>query len=124
MVYNLKHPEKEVTIALVGKYTALHDAYISVVEALKHGAVAHNASVTIKWISSEDVTVEIIVYFIAMSMAFMNRFFFINLIGFACLFRFNMLENIICHFLDYALVCRWPLWNLHAILFIFMMPIV
>lgn len=58
MVYNLKHPEKEVTIALVGKYTALHDAYISVVEALKHGAVAHNASVTIKWISSEDVTVE------------------------------------------------------------------
>jgi len=56
MVYDLKHPEKEVTVALVGKYTSLHDAYISVVEALKHGAVAHNASVNIKWISSEDVT--------------------------------------------------------------------
>ena len=56
MVHALKYPEKEVSIALVGKYIALHDAYISVVEALKHGAVAHNASVNIKWILSEDLT--------------------------------------------------------------------
>lgn len=56
MVQSLKNPEKEVSVALVGKYTALHDAYISVVEALKHGAVAHNCSVNIKWIPSEDVT--------------------------------------------------------------------
>lgn len=56
MVHALKNPEKEVSVALVGKYTALHDAYISVVEALKHGAVAHNCSVNIKWIPSEDVT--------------------------------------------------------------------
>ena len=58
MVSALKHPEKEVTVALVGKYTALHDAYISVVESLKHGAVAHNAAVNIKWIPSETVTDE------------------------------------------------------------------
>ncbi|MDO5520604.1 MAG: CTP synthase [bacterium] len=58
MVQSLKHPEKEVTVALVGKYTALHDAYISVVESLKHGAVAHNAAVNIKWIPSEDLTKE------------------------------------------------------------------
>ena len=58
MVDALKHPEKDVTIALVGKYTALHDAYISVVEALKHGAVAHKASVTIKWIPSETLVAE------------------------------------------------------------------
>lgn len=56
MVHALKYPEKEVTVALAGKYIALHDAYISVVEALKHGAVAHNASVNIKWILSEDLT--------------------------------------------------------------------
>lgn len=56
MVDRLKHPSKEVTVALVGKYTQLHDAYISVVESLKHGAVAHNASVNIKWIASEEVT--------------------------------------------------------------------
>lgn len=58
MVYALKNPQKEVTVALVGKYTALHDAYISVVEALKHGAVANNASVNIKWVPSEEVTPE------------------------------------------------------------------
>ena len=56
MVQALKNPSKDVTVALVGKYTQLHDAYISVVESLKHGAVAHNSSVNIKWIPSEDVT--------------------------------------------------------------------
>ncbi len=56
MVDNLKNPEKKVCIALVGKYTQLHDAYISVVEALKHGAIAHRAELNIKWISAEEVT--------------------------------------------------------------------
>jgi CTP synthase len=41
---------------LVGKYTALHDAYISIVEALKHSGFAYNTHVEIKWISSETVT--------------------------------------------------------------------
>lgn len=58
MVHALKNPDKEVKVALVGKYTALHDAYISVVESLKHGAVAHNAKVDIKWVDSELVTRE------------------------------------------------------------------
>ena len=39
MVENLRHPTQEVTVALVGKYIQLHDAYISVVEALKHGGI-------------------------------------------------------------------------------------
>ena len=58
MIDAWKHPEKEVTIALVGKYIQLHDAYISVVEALKHGGVANRAKVNIKWIDSETVTRE------------------------------------------------------------------
>lgn len=58
MVQSLKNPKKEVTIALVGKYTQLHDAYISVVEALKHGGVANHAQVNLKWIPSETVTEE------------------------------------------------------------------
>ena len=58
MVESIKTLNKEVTVALVGKYTALHDAYISVVEALKHGGFAHNAQVNIKWINSENVTTE------------------------------------------------------------------
>ena len=45
-------------VALVGKYTQLHDAYISVVEALKHGGVYNSCDVTIKWIDSETVTPE------------------------------------------------------------------
>lgn len=58
MVEDLRHPTKEVTVALVGKYTALHDAYISVVEALKHGGIPNHTTVHIKWIDSELVTPE------------------------------------------------------------------
>ncbi len=58
MVDALRHPDKEVTVALVGKYTQLHDAYISVVEALKHGGIAGRCTVNIKWIDSELVTEE------------------------------------------------------------------
>lgn len=53
MVEALKHPKTEITIALVGKYIQLHDAYISVVEALKHGGIAQRCSVNIKWVDSE-----------------------------------------------------------------------
>ena len=56
MVDTLKNLEKDVTVALVGKYTTLHDAYISVVESLKHGGLAHKSNVTIKWVDSETVT--------------------------------------------------------------------
>ena len=58
MIDAWKHPQHEVTVALVGKYTQLHDAYISVVEALKHGGVANHAEVHIKWVDSETVTPE------------------------------------------------------------------
>lgn len=58
MVQKLKNPKSDVTVALVGKYTQLHDAYLSVVESLKHGAVAHQSSINIKWIPSETVTKE------------------------------------------------------------------
>lgn len=58
MVDNLKSPTQEVNIALVGKYTQLHDAYISVVEALKHGGIPQHATVNIKWVDSEQVNAE------------------------------------------------------------------
>lgn len=56
MVEALRAPESEVTIALVGKYIQLHDAYISVVEALKHGGISNRVTVNIKWVDSELVT--------------------------------------------------------------------
>ncbi len=58
MVEALRNPTKEVEVALVGKYISLHDAYISVVEALKHGGIANHATVNIRWIDSERLTEE------------------------------------------------------------------
>ena len=48
--------KEEVTISLVGKYVSLHDAYISIVESLKHGGIQNYSNVNIKWINSEEVT--------------------------------------------------------------------
>lgn len=45
-----------VTISLVGKYVELHDAYLSVAEALRHGGIANTVNVNIRWINSETVT--------------------------------------------------------------------
>jgi len=52
---NLK---KQVKIALVGKYVELHDSYLSVNEALKHGGLEHDAHVQIDWVDSETITEE------------------------------------------------------------------
>ena len=53
MIENMKNPNKEVNIALVGKYVALHDAYLSVVEALKAAGGAHRTKINITWVDSE-----------------------------------------------------------------------
>lgn len=55
MVEALRSPAGEVNIAIVGKYVQLHDAYISVAEALKHGGIASHVVVNISWIDSETV---------------------------------------------------------------------
>ena len=56
MVDRFQHPEREVTIALVGKYIQLHDAYLSVAEALRHGGIAHRARVRIQWVQADELT--------------------------------------------------------------------
>ena len=58
MVERIKTAEKKVEIALVGKYVQLHDAYLSVAEALRHAGYYHGAEVSIHWIDSEKVTDE------------------------------------------------------------------
>lgn len=58
MVQSAKNPTREVTVALVGKYIALHDAYISVVESLKHAGYPNHTTVHIKWVDSETVSEE------------------------------------------------------------------
>ena len=58
MVQRIKSRSRSVKIGLVGKYVALHDAYLSVAEALRHAGYVHNAHVQIEWIDSEQITPE------------------------------------------------------------------
>ena len=56
LVDRIKGLEKEITIGIVGKYVQLHDAYLSVAEALHHAGYENNCKVNIAWIDSEGVT--------------------------------------------------------------------
>jgi CTP synthase len=58
LVDRVRHLSKTTKIALVGKYVELQDAYISVVEALKHAGYAYDADIEIDWINAEQVTKE------------------------------------------------------------------
>ena len=58
MLDNMKAASKAVDIAIVGKYVALHDAYLSVAEALKHGGIANRVNVNIHWIEAEEIKKE------------------------------------------------------------------
>lgn len=55
LVQKIKNPKKEITIALVGKYVELHDAYLSVSESLDHGGIASDTKINLKWIHSEEL---------------------------------------------------------------------
>ncbi|MBT4513322.1 MAG: CTP synthase [Chloroflexi bacterium] len=55
MVERIKTPKESISIALVGKYVQLKDSYISVREALRHAALAHDRDVDIRWIDSEEL---------------------------------------------------------------------
>lgn len=54
LLRRVHHPKEEVSIALVGKYIDLHDAYLSVAEALRAGGFAHEAKVNLLWVASDE----------------------------------------------------------------------
>ncbi len=54
LLQRVHHPDEEVTVALVGKYIDLPDAYLSVVEALRAGGFAHRAKVRVEWVPSDE----------------------------------------------------------------------
>lgn len=58
MVKKIKSLDKTVNIALVGKYVALHDAYLSVAEALRHAGYWNGAKINIMWTDSEQITAD------------------------------------------------------------------
>lgn len=53
LVERIQQPAAEVSVAIVGKYVELHDAYLSVKEALTHAGVHHNVAIKLRWIQSE-----------------------------------------------------------------------
>ncbi|MGI8586449.1 MAG: CTP synthase [Chloroflexia bacterium] len=58
LVERIHSPRACLTVAICGKYTELHDAYLSVAEALKHASLAQNASVEIRWVNTETIEEE------------------------------------------------------------------
>ncbi|MCQ2412405.1 MAG: CTP synthase [Sphaerochaetaceae bacterium] len=56
LVESASASDKNVEIAMVGKYTALHDAYLSVVEALHHAAIYNQCNLSIRWVESTEIT--------------------------------------------------------------------
>jgi CTP synthase len=57
LVDGLSSSSRPLKIALVGKYVSLNDAYLSVVEALRHAAIAHQAALEVQWVNSEDIEI-------------------------------------------------------------------
>jgi CTP synthase len=64
ITHNIREPEGEVTIAIVGKYTGLKDAYKSLNESLVHGGIANKVRVNIKWLESEIFETEDTAYYL------------------------------------------------------------
>jgi CTP synthase len=54
LVQRIRHPRRTIKIGLVGKYVALHDAYLSVAESLNHAGLHHDLGIEIEWINSEE----------------------------------------------------------------------
>ncbi|MGE0745339.1 MAG: CTP synthase [Rhodospirillales bacterium] len=65
IVDRIRHPEGEVTIAVVGKYTNLLDAYKSLAEALQHGGIANNVKVRLNWLDSQIFESEDAVHYLS-----------------------------------------------------------
>jgi len=58
MIKSQRKPKNKVTVVIVGKYTEHGDAYISITEALKHGGIANDAALDVKWVESDDLMEE------------------------------------------------------------------
>jgi CTP synthase len=57
LVERMKSPQNKIEIAIVGKYVQLSDAYLSVVEASTHAAIAVESEITLRWVSAEDIEI-------------------------------------------------------------------
>lgn len=58
LIEKIRHPDKDITVKMIGKYTQLPDAYLSVNEALKHAGYQNSCKINIEWIDSENISEE------------------------------------------------------------------
>lgn len=112
MVDSLRNPIYEVEIAMVGKYIQLHDAYLSVVEALKHGGIAAHANVKIRWVDSEEITAENVAEKLKEWMVFWYLAVSEPVVRKERSRPSAMREKKRSRSLVSAWVCRWRSWNL------------
>ena len=107
MTERIRNSDKEVKIALVGKYVQLHDAYLSVAEALRHGGWENGANVNIEWIDSEGVNSDTVEKLRAAATDFWFREASATEESKVRSRRSAMPGNTICRFWESVSVCRW-----------------
>ena len=111
MVGAAADPERDVRIAIVGKYVELPDAYLSIVEALTHGGIAHHAKVRVEWVAAESVTPENAAEKLAGSAAWCQA---LGQRGLEARLPCSMPASngaVFGHLFKYG---RWPWWNMPA----------
>lgn len=111
MVVRAKNCKDTVTIALVGKYVALHDAYLSVVEALTHGGIENDVKVEIRWVDSEQVEDGNVAQVLQGCDGVLVPGGFATAASRAKLRRCAGPESRMSRSLASALACRWRLWS-------------
>ncbi len=113
--HRLHNPEGEVTIAVVGKYTGLKDAYKSLIEALHHGGLANKVKVNLDWIEAEVLKAKTRLHIWKRCMAFWCRAALVSVVLKARFSRRNSHASARCLISVSALVCRWPALKQRAI---------
>lgn len=105
MVDKVMNLKKQVKIALVGKYVELPDAYISVVEALKHSGYANDAEIKLNWVNANDVTTENVTELLKDADGIIVPGDLVIAEPKERLRPFNMRVKMMCQCLEFALVC-------------------
>lgn len=121
MIHAWKNPTRKVRIALVGKYVQLHDAYISVVESLKHAACANGAEVEIQWVDSELVSSFNVADILKDADGILVPAVLVTEVSKARSPLLNTPVHTMYHSLVSALVCRWQSLSLPAMYWVIQM---
>ena len=114
IVYNLKNPQQDVHITVVGKYTEQQDAYISITESFIHAGIAHRAKVHLHWVSAEDLTEKNVKEKIGQTSGILVRAALAAAASRGKSPRSSTRVKTKSPSLAFALACRWQSWSTRA----------